>query len=531
MFAVAAQAWREIRRWIATLIGSVLLLSLASGARADPLPSSLEPLKQRIHSNVLGEDRTIQIFLPAGFKAGSTDRYDVIYVLDGEMLVRFFPPVRSFAEENDLIPPVIIVGVDNLYWYDKGLDSRDRDLLPARVAGSPLSGGADRFLQFLSTELIPYVDKVYPTTGRNSLFGHSYAGMFALYAFLTRPAAFDHYIASDPALWWNDGFVDRLASEKLGGLRGAGKTLFIGGRAGGIHQAFGIARMESLLRAKAPSSLRWQSVANRDEDHGSVRLKNIYDGLKFTYFGHSGSMIDVFPNDGILLKGKPIAIMNYSSFDEEPGIRYTADGSEPTTRSPKYDYGIRISAPARLTVKQFSNWGPDKKVTGKFVLGRPLQPAALPAGATAGGLHYDEYAGASGDPTGHAGPPAAAGRANVDFNLGRFGRAPFAMTLSGYFQAKADGYYIFFIESDAAATLAVGGRQLIAIDPARDGREQKSFVVPLKRGFYPLRLAYRHQAGDARLNLTYLSPVRPDDTLAHLPIMIPNALLYASDLP
>jgi predicted alpha/beta superfamily hydrolase len=515
-----------MRQLLACLI---LLLAMGGRAYAEATPAPGQAIEHKLHSTILGEERTIHVYLPAGYKAESADKYDVVYVLDGEMLVRFFPPVRAFAEENDLIPPLIIVGINNLYWYDKGLDSRDRDLLPTHVAGSPLSGGADRFAHFLVEELKPYIDRTYATSGRTTLFGHSYGGMFTTYMLLLYPNAFDHYIVSDPALWWNDGYVDRLATTKLGALP-PNKTLFIGGRTGRINQAFGIARMVALLRAKAPRGLRWKNVANADEDHGSVRLKNIYDGLKFTYFGHGGSMIDVFPTDGILLKGKPVALLNYSSFlTEQPGIRYTTDGAEPTARSARYDYGLPISAPARLTVKQFSNWGPDKTVKGRFVLGEALAPVRLPAGFTAGGVHYKRY---------DTAPPelseldrlTASSSGRLDgFSLGAMaGPGPFAARLTSHFYAHADGYYIFLLDCDAAAELSIDGRLLIAIDAARDGRNQRSFVLPLKHGFHSLAVDYWHRSGERRLSLTYLAPTRPGDPLAHLPIEIPSELLYAA---
>lgn len=489
-------------------------------------PADNQAIVQTVHSNLLNEDRTVQVFLPAGYKPDSSTRYDVVYVIDGEMLGRFFPPVRSFDEENDLIPPVIIVGINNLYWYDKGTDSRDRDLLPAHVAGSPLSGGADTFIAFLKTELIPYIDKTYATSGHATLFGHSYGGMFTFYTFLTHPEMFDSYIASDPALWWNNGYVDKLAAAKLDQLPKDRKTLFIGGRSGRINEAFGIRQMTTLLRTRAPDSLRWKSVANDDEDHGSVRLKDIYDGLKFTYFGHVQDMIDVFPRDGILLKGKPVAIMNYATFlGEEPGIRYTLDGSEPTVRSAKYDYGIEVSAPAILTVKQFSNWGADKTVTGRFTPGKAFAAVALPKAATGGGLSYATYAGTwDGLPDMTALTPTATGRTDGGFSVGKLGgQTSFAARFDGYIQAGEAGYYIFFLDADAAARLSIDGQVLMTIDKP-GGR---SFVVPLQAGHHVLRLDYVHKSGDAWLNLTYLPPVAAGDPLAHLPIAIPAELQFA----
>jgi predicted alpha/beta superfamily hydrolase len=493
---------------------------MSANSQPDTAASPDKSTTLTLHSNLLNEDRTVHVYLPAGYK--QSERYDVVYVIDGEMLVRFFPAVRAFDEENDLVPPLIIVGIDNLYWYDKGLDSRDRDLLPARVPGSPLSGGADRFLSFLQSELVPFINRTYSTTGHATLFGHSYGGMFTLYAFLSRPQIFDHYIASDPALWWNDGYVLKMAGTHLKTSAGRRQTLFIGGRSGRINEAFGIKQMVSILKANAPASLHWKNATYADEDHGSVRLKDIYDGLKFTYFGHSGSMIDVFPQNGILLKNKPVALMNYATYlDENPGIRYTLNGSDPTAKSPRYEYGIKVSAPAHFRIKQFSNWGPDKSATGTFKLGKSFPPSPLPPHTTPGGLHYDLYAGRD-----FTGPIKASGREGGNFDVKAIGgKGPFALRLSGYFEAKTDGYYTFLIETDASAKWSVDGKQLIDLLPVGSITGATSFVVPLSKGFHSVRLDYAHTMGDPSLNLTYLPPAATGALLARLPIPLPNSLL------
>ncbi len=420
-----------------------------------PTPPEARTVTLTVASTILKEDRPIHVFLPAGYRPDSSDRYDVVYVLDGEMLARFFPPIREFDEINELIPPVIIVGVDNLYWNDGQQSSRERDLLPAHVAGSPLSGGADKFLGFLQSELIPYISRTYRTTGKNTLFGHSYGGLFTMYALLTRPEAFESYIASDPALWWNEGAVNMLAETALQRIPPSVRTLFIGGRSGQINEAFGIRRMTALLRAHAPQTLRWKSVAQPDEDHGSVRLKNIYDGLRFTYFGRSPSMIDFFPQNGILEAGKPVSILTYSTFLEtEPGIRYTTDGSEPTARSPRFDYGLVLSGAAVLKVKQFSNWGPDKIQQGRFREGRAFPATARPAALTAGGLDYRCYQGAwDRRPDLQRLTPSRSGRADSTFHIGEAGAGgPFACALDGYFEADSGGYYILLVDTDGAVT-------------------------------------------------------------------------------
>jgi len=52
---------------------------------------------------------------------------------------------------------------------------------------------------------------------RRTLFGHSLAGLLAIYALLTRPAAFSQFMAASPSIWWNDesllGFEARIPRD------------------------------------------------------------------------------------------------------------------------------------------------------------------------------------------------------------------------------------------------------------------------------------------------------------------------------
>jgi predicted alpha/beta superfamily hydrolase len=502
-------------------ITAIIISLIASRASAQEKADSL-------YSNILKEKRFLQVMLPTGYKTGV--KYDVLYVLDGEMLAQFVPPVRSFEMENELIPPMIIVSIKNNYWYSTHQDSRDRDLLPQAVDGSPLSGRADEFLNFIGKELIPYIDKSYSTSLKNILFGHSYAGMFTIYTFLTRPDLFDSYIASDPALWWNEGYVNKIAEKNLSQFSPNKKTLFISGKSGKIFEAFGIKMMDSLLKVKAPANLRWKCVPYANEHHGSIRIKSIVDGLKFTYFGYSSFMTDFFPGGGILLKDKPVPILLYSTYlDYEPGIRYTTNGSDPTASSPRYDYGTLVNAPAIFILKQFSNYGPDKRTIGRFTVGNAFPPVNKISGNEPGGFNYGYYPDSAYFlPRSKNKAPLQSGRITADFDINKFTpKAPFSAEINGYLQTEQDGYYTFFLEADHLAKLFVGGKLVIDINTPADHNGSRSFVVPLQKGFYPIQLSYFHKEGDRNLSLTYLAPAPSgNEHLAHLPIPVPLRLQY-----
>ena len=57
--------------------------------------------------------------LPAKYKPGSADKYDVLYVLDGDWNTQLAKDMQNFIEGEVYMPPIIIVGVLNM---DRGRD-------------------------------------------------------------------------------------------------------------------------------------------------------------------------------------------------------------------------------------------------------------------------------------------------------------------------------------------------------------------------------------------------------------------------
>ncbi|MER9298355.1 alpha/beta hydrolase-fold protein [Mesorhizobium sp. M0621] len=84
---------------------------------------------------------------------------------------------------------------------------------PPFYEGTPevRTGGAGEFLAFIEDELKPWVaSRVTVDTSRQALYGHSFGGLFALYALFTRPSAFQTWIAASPAIYWEDRAIDRF---------------------------------------------------------------------------------------------------------------------------------------------------------------------------------------------------------------------------------------------------------------------------------------------------------------------------------
>lgn len=196
-------------------------------------PSAVEPSELgtqlgetlTLHSNVLGETRVINVYLPPQYEKGAT-RFPVLYVPDGGMGEDFPHVVGSVDTDikNDVIRPVIVVGIENT--------ERRRDLAPAtdvpeEQKAAPHAGGTARFRQFLRTELKPMIERSFRTTGESAVMGESAAGLFAVETYLLDPTLFDEYIAVDPSVWWNQATLVANASEAIASWPRAPKLLYV----------------------------------------------------------------------------------------------------------------------------------------------------------------------------------------------------------------------------------------------------------------------------------------------------------------
>jgi predicted alpha/beta superfamily hydrolase len=166
--------------------------------------------------------RAYRIFLAWPDAEPPPGGWDVIYLLDGNAWFgTLVDSLRMQARRPEVtgVRPAIAVGIG--YPTDDVLDvdARRYDLTPpcadgADPAGDPSVGGADAFLAFLTDELGPMVDARFGLRApHRALFGHSFGGLFALHALLTRPGAFAAYAAASPSLWFNGGALLRAAAR------------------------------------------------------------------------------------------------------------------------------------------------------------------------------------------------------------------------------------------------------------------------------------------------------------------------------
>ncbi len=465
-------------------------------------------IRDSIYSDVLKEGRVIQVILPKDYQPDTNEKYEVLYVLDGEWYMEQVPFIYNFAVNSGYVPPTIFVLIPNTY-VDKA-NLRDRDFSPTRINDAPHLGGADNFHSFLKNELIPYVDKKYPTNSRRSLLGSSFSGLFAVYAFVKEPELFQSYVASDPNLNWDDGYISKIAGEKLAGFAGVTSTLFVAG----LEHSFrdmGIHAMDSVLKDKAPNTLRWKFIPYTNETHYSVQHKAFYDGFRFSHLGYSTRPLEFHPMNGIFEENKPLQVFILNRETQE--VHYTTDGSEPTIGSTilKSGENLTLSGPAELKMKSFSNRKEYiRQAQGSFKTGTILPVTIKTKETKAPGLVYSYF---EGDweslPEFKTLEPVQSGNVDSDFQLSAVLQGNAACLIEGSVEIIEDGYYVFVLDSENGSRLFVGDQLIID----RDGSGSKgliSFALPLTKGIYPLHLELLMKKG-ARDSHFFINRTKPEN--------------------
>ena len=210
----------------ATLFAGLLTMSSRSGAEnasAGPATSTWRdaPVASRaqrleIASAATGRSYDVFVFVPT--KPPPPDGYPVLYLLDGNASYALIAPVLELMDASSRPgspAPGIVVGIG--YPGDGPLDmvARAEDYTPPAAdlsatgdASGNGQGGADRFLDFIENELKPRLAADFEIDPhRQTLFGHSYGGLFTLHTLFTRTGCFQRYVAASPSIWWNDEYI------------------------------------------------------------------------------------------------------------------------------------------------------------------------------------------------------------------------------------------------------------------------------------------------------------------------------------
>jgi predicted alpha/beta superfamily hydrolase len=269
---------------VLALAAAGFVLAPTAPARAQGAPPAAPPLSWRtdsLRSTALGATRPYYVALPQGYAPTGDARYPVLVVLDADDQPQFTSAVANvqFLASRNAIPPLIVVGIPN------GSD-RTHDLTPPATGSFaqqfPTAGGADRFLDFITKEVVPAVRSRYRTVPLTILAGHSFGGLFALHASATRPEAFGAAIAMSPALQYNDSALVTTYAQALA-RRTVPLRLFTS--RGKYEPPIDVTtrKLAALMDSTPNPAVATEHRYYPEDDHGLTPLPSLVEGLRFVF--------------------------------------------------------------------------------------------------------------------------------------------------------------------------------------------------------------------------------------------------------
>mgnify|MGYP001062781890 CR=1 FL=1 len=189
-----------------------------------PIPVTLHRTEvYQITSKINGVTYPINIAYPGSYFY-SEKKFPVVYMLDAYSSFGIVTEMSRLLAFSNELPEVIIVGISSEGGSKEFIYNRARDFTPSRIDPqllpdevklmTPTSGGADKFLNFIKSELIPFVESKFRCMDDDrTLVGHSYGGLFSFYTLFTQPDIFKRYVIISPAVLWDNDLVLKIEND------------------------------------------------------------------------------------------------------------------------------------------------------------------------------------------------------------------------------------------------------------------------------------------------------------------------------
>lgn len=256
-----------------SILWAVNFMMLGQTATVKPLTiGEIRTLK----SNVLNEDRTLNIYLPQNFD--KTKSYPVIYLLDGSMnedfihvsgLVQFFNLMYA-------MPETIVVGIANI---DRKRDFTFHTDLKDLQKDYPTTGHSDKFISFLEKELKPYIESQYKTTDKY-LFGQSLGGLLATEILVKKPEMFDNYFIISPSLWWDDQSLLKQAPQMFSKSGDKKKFVYVSvGKDEHPVMVKDAGSLYDILKKTGKKNWTVEYQLMETDNHATILHRSLYEGL------------------------------------------------------------------------------------------------------------------------------------------------------------------------------------------------------------------------------------------------------------
>lgn len=249
-----------------------------------------------IYSKDIDQHFLIDVFLPKDYQPKKSEhqfpKYPVIYVLNSRPNAVMAAAQRHVSE----MPREILVGIDyadkdgnpinSFSAYTRDLTpTSDKNWMQAQYAGA--GGGAEKFLQFINTQVKPLINTRYTVNQHNqTLVGHSFGGLFGFYVLLKHSESFNRYVICSPSLWWDNAILKKFEEEYANTHNNMNKKVFISVGAnefkgGQQDMIIHTQTIVNTIKSRNYPDLKIEFTTFEDETHESVVAPSIHKGMKF----------------------------------------------------------------------------------------------------------------------------------------------------------------------------------------------------------------------------------------------------------
>jgi predicted alpha/beta superfamily hydrolase len=191
-----------------------------TAASGDDLAGNPRYQVYEFHSEILPDDRAVQVYLPTQYMEQEERRFPVFYLHDGQNLfdgrTSYIPGRTWRAHETadrlnteGLIEPVILVGIANTGLRRMAEYTPTRDM---RMGG----GEGGKYGRLLVEELKPWIDRTFRTRAGaedTGVGGSSLGGLISLFLGWEYPSVFGKVAVMSPSVWWDHRSILSIVNQ------------------------------------------------------------------------------------------------------------------------------------------------------------------------------------------------------------------------------------------------------------------------------------------------------------------------------
>jgi predicted alpha/beta superfamily hydrolase len=240
---------------------------------------------REFQSNITGEKYFIQVALPRSY-SDSPEAYPVLYIMDADGAFGTCTEITRLLALGEEVPEMIIVGIAYQVSLEEYLFNRRRDYTPTAVDRYAGSGGGEKFLGFISDELIPFIGSQYRVKKSESVIsGASSGALFALYALFHTPEMFSGYIAISPSFFWDNEVLFKYEQKYFENSSDLPVKLFMSAGSLENQDRFiePLGRFTQILNSRGYSGLELKSVILEEETHYSSFGNAFTKGIRWLF--------------------------------------------------------------------------------------------------------------------------------------------------------------------------------------------------------------------------------------------------------